>query len=130
MSHNTQSTHIRRRALNLCARYAFHFDSIFLSTSATFSFICVNTKPYVRFFQFLYERMCQLTEAIEYDQRDMKGDHQRAKYEPHQGQIGVVSAGLCPYKKCNGILSYPASTMKATKKLMLGWKYLCFCYHV
>ena len=48
MSHNTQSTHIRRRALNLCARYAFHFDSIFLSTSATFSFICVNTKPYVR----------------------------------------------------------------------------------
>ena len=64
MSHNTQSTHIRRRALNLCARYAFHFDSIFLSTSATFSFICVNTKPYVRFFQFLYERMCQLTEAV------------------------------------------------------------------
>lgn len=116
MSHNTQSTHIRRRALNLCARYAFHFDSIFLSTSATFSFICVNTKPYVRFFQFLYERMCQLTEAIEYDQRDMKGDHQRAKYEPHQGQIGVASVGLCPYKKCNGILSYPASTMKATKK--------------
>lgn len=128
MSHNTQSTHIRRRALNLYARYAFHFDSIFLS--ATFSFICVNRKPYVRFFQFLYGRMCQLSEAIEYNQRDMKRDHQRAKNEPHQGQIGVVSVGLCPYRKCNRILSYPASTMKAKKKLMLGWKYLCFCYHV
>lgn len=32
----------------------------------------------------LCKRMCQLSEAIEYDQRDMKRDHQRAKNEPHQ----------------------------------------------
>lgn len=33
---------------------------------------------------FLRKRMCQLSEAIEYDQRDMKRDRQRAKNEPHQ----------------------------------------------
>lgn len=32
----------------------------------------------------LRKRMCQLSETIEYDQRDMKRDDQRAKNEPHQ----------------------------------------------
>lgn len=65
----------------------------------------------VCFFQFLYERMCQLSEAIEYDQCDMKRDHQRAKNEPHQGQIGVVSVGLCP-RTSAGRLFMPVQEMK------------------
>ena len=118
MSHNTQSTHIRRRALNLYARYAFHFDSIFLS--ATFSFICVNRKPYVRFFQFLYVRECaNWANQLNMISVTWSVTVNAPKMSLTRGQIGVVSVGLCPYRKCNGILSYPASTTKAKKKLML-----------